>query len=276
VNVEKNGIHITVNIEMNEINIERNGIHIRDWDAPIYRIFSFERAIELFRTGYNVMVNPSTWDDPYENFLLKNGAVDNKGNIIDMQKAHKKCYGQCWTLVNESDAMWRIYSKDKRGVRLSSTIKKLFTSFYHHYFFGPLACWIGQVEYLDRDDILKLYHSTDLTELAIRKDLPTIVKTFLVKRRAFEHEREVRLLFLESGKRIGPDKPGFRLKPNEILDDVLLDPRQDAAGCSAMEAELRQAGCSLSIERSDLYDPPTGHVRLGAGHWDPSLGVVTP
>src|ERR1700722_11783206 len=35
---------------------------------------------------------------------------------------------------------------------------------------------------LDRDDILKLYHSTDLTQIAIRKDLPAVVKTFLVKR----------------------------------------------------------------------------------------------
>jgi hypothetical protein len=36
-------------------------------------------------------------------------------------------YGQCWSLTRESDAMWRIYSPNEDGVKVKTTIRKLFT-----------------------------------------------------------------------------------------------------------------------------------------------------
>ena len=73
-----------------------------------------KRLLELFQTRHNVLVAPEKWDDPFENFILKSDRVSRRG-----------WYGQCWTWQRASDAMWRIYSGDKNGVRMRSTPAKL-------------------------------------------------------------------------------------------------------------------------------------------------------
>lgn len=98
-----------------------NFIYIKqpDYSTKIYRIFSTNRLIELFEKKENALVKPELWDDPFENFILK---IPEKGS---KSKPNKRGYGQCWTLNFESDAMWRIYSPDKNGVRIQTTIRKL-------------------------------------------------------------------------------------------------------------------------------------------------------
>ena len=93
--------------------MERNVIGISNWDAPVYRTFSLKSALELFKEGKNGLVHPSRWDDPFENFFLKNGAIDEHENPVALDDVHKDWYGQCWTLEGESDALWRIYSPEK-------------------------------------------------------------------------------------------------------------------------------------------------------------------
>lgn len=89
-----------------------NFIYIKqpDYSTKIYRIFSTNRLIELFEKKENALVKPELWDDPFENFILK---IPEKGS---KSKPNKRGYGQCWTLNFESDAMWRIYSPDKKGL----------------------------------------------------------------------------------------------------------------------------------------------------------------
>lgn len=64
------------------------------------------------------------WEDPYELFLFKqNIFID--GNPFHINKFDKKLYGQCWSLNKDTDAMWRIYSPKKKGVRIKTTIGKM-------------------------------------------------------------------------------------------------------------------------------------------------------
>jgi hypothetical protein len=116
------------NHEEPTMSMENDGLAIDDWDAPIYRTYSLEYALALFKSGTNGLVHPSRWDDPFENFFLKNGAVDENGNLVALDEVHKDFYGQCWTIEEESDALWRIYSQAKGGVCISTTIRKLFES----------------------------------------------------------------------------------------------------------------------------------------------------
>jgi hypothetical protein len=143
--------------------MEDNGIAINNWDAPIYRTYSLEYALALFKRGTNGLVHPSRWDDPFENFFLKNGAVDEAGNLVALDDVHKDLYGQCWTLKEESDAIWRIYSPTKGGVCISSTIRKLFGSFYKSKDTNASQKYfIGQVRYVTReelDDFVITFHS---------------------------------------------------------------------------------------------------------------------
>ena len=59
----------------------KNAININNIDTPVYRIFSYERFIELITTNQLVLVQPSMWDDPYENFFLKTEVVSDDGEF---------------------------------------------------------------------------------------------------------------------------------------------------------------------------------------------------
>jgi hypothetical protein len=107
----------------------KNVLHINDIDAPIYRIFSKLRFLALARTSQNGLVNPSKWDDPFENFFLRSEISGARGERISMNSLERDWYGQCWTYNNDTDAMWRIYSSRKDGIKIKTTVRKIFESF---------------------------------------------------------------------------------------------------------------------------------------------------
>ena len=128
----------------------RNYINIsaEEKGKNIYRVIPVCWLLELFKTKKNTLLKPALWDDPFENFILKGlGRLSNgKTASLGMRDL---LYGQCWTLRRESDAMWRIYSSDKNGVKIRTTIKKLFESLYN---VMPsrsrdVSCFIGKVKY---------------------------------------------------------------------------------------------------------------------------------
>jgi hypothetical protein len=233
-------------------------------DIPIFRTFSYLRAVELFKNKANTLVHPSLWDDPYENAFLRNGATDGT-DFIDLADVHRDWYGQCWTTDGESDALWRIYSPDKQGVRLSTTIRKLFLSTVvtlnratdiNKYF-------LGKVSYYEKSKILSMMSNITFLDISRGGQGRSIAETFLIKRNAFRHEQEVRLLFNDFDRDRGRNKiVQFPLDPNKTFDDVLLDPRLPIALFNPLKAGLKNAGCTISIKQSDLYDPPKIRIKL--------------
>ena len=51
-----------------EIAMDANAIDV-DLDTPIFRIYSYQRFLDLLNTKLNVLVQPSMWEDPFENML---------------------------------------------------------------------------------------------------------------------------------------------------------------------------------------------------------------
>ena len=125
-------------------------IPLETLDSYIYRIFSIERLLELRETSKNVLVHPSLWDDPFENCILNSLYRLDSGETITLA-FRDHVFGQCWTSRRESDAMWRIYSPNKDGVRVRTTIRKLIMglrSSQTH--FQDVSCFIGKVSYLPK------------------------------------------------------------------------------------------------------------------------------
>lgn len=42
----------------------------KDRSTPIYRVFSMQWFLESCYSKKNTLVKPSSWDDPFENFIL--------------------------------------------------------------------------------------------------------------------------------------------------------------------------------------------------------------
>jgi hypothetical protein len=229
-----------------------------DLEKHIYRIMRPEHLYDLFQTRQNVLVSPTKWEDPFENFILKAPAVLPGGESVSFG-FHDAFYGQCWTLHQASDAMWRIYSARRHGVRVRTTIGKLINSlvaaagsterFQAH---------IGQVEYLSQKGLqVRCQRGIRLTD-----DGAEIAQTLLVKRLAFRHEREVRLLFFANpGDPISNGMFRYHVDPSVLTEQLMVDPRLSYRAAQTFQKKIqRLTGFQGPVLRSALYAPPKGFV----------------
>jgi Protein of unknown function (DUF2971) len=231
-----------------------NGLNIRDWDTQIYRVFSLDWFKDMITRKRNGLVRTSKWDDPFENYLLKCKVDMGDGSIADLESILNAWYGQCWTFQRDSDAMWRIYSSRKTGIRVSTTIRKLFAAmcdttdtFARHKYF------IGEVQYESRADIEKFLKTTSFVQLVDAGRADIMARTLCTKRKEFDHEKEVRILFFETGNVHSRAVINFPFAYDEVLDEVVCDPRLEPAEFEKLRTELGRLGCTLSIGQSDLY-----------------------
>ena len=232
-----------------------NGLNL---DTRIYRIFTFERFKELITSNELVLVNPEKWDDPFENFFLKANAYDSEGNIVDFSNIRKMWYGQCWTLNEDTDAMWRIYSPNKNGVRISTTARKLFNAIYdENDKFASLKYFIGKVNYATKDELNTFMNENSFWDIASGGRSDGFAKLLCIKREAFQHENEVRILINESDEEKNKNLNGLcrvKIDKNTLIDDICLDPRLTKNEYQEMESDIKSLFASCpEIFQSDLY-----------------------
>ena len=244
--------------------MEKNGIGITDWDLTIYRVFSMHWFSDLITNNRNGLVNPAFWEDPFENFFLQNNAVTRSGELVSMETLRESWYGQCWTRNRDSDAMWRIYSPKNDGVRVTTTIRKLFTGFYDSKdSFASLKYLIGSVEYLEKTKIEKFLLDTTFMDLAFGGQPHNFAKTLCIKRPEFSHENEIRLLFQDTQSNVGKNRVAtFPFDAHAIISEVALDPRLTDTQFVEKKNELISLGCKIPIIHSDLYRINPTTIRL--------------
>ena len=175
-----------------------NFLDIPNINAPIYRVYSKTRFIELLKTGKNGLVRPNRWDDPFENFFLRSTAKLPDGQLVTLEVIEKDWYGQCWTYNDDTDAMWRIYSHSKDGIKVRTTVRKLFESFYKQTKPYPnLHSFIGKVNYLTESEIIAMMANTTFEQITFGGQPTGLAKMLCLKREAFQHEQEVRLIYYD-------------------------------------------------------------------------------
>lgn len=227
-----------------------------EYDNHIYRIISYERLIEIFDSRKNTLVKPKLWEDTFENFILKSKLKfpDGSETILD---THERLYGQCWTTSKASDAMWRIYSPDKSCIRIRTTINRLVTSLLIANVDNAMSeSCIGKVEYKSESKI------TILAKRAFTKTgqitFGSLFRSLLVKRKAFEHEKEIRLIHLDWGKELPKESMySYEIDPHELVTQVMIDPRISYKDFKTIKNDIKKrTGYQGDIVRSLLYRLP--------------------
>lgn len=215
---------------------------------------SIDRLYELFKTNKNTLVSPKKWDDPFENFILNSTFKLDTGEIVDLG-FRNDFFGQCWSRHNASDAMWRIYSPDSNSVRIRTTIPKLADSLAKSS--GKLKdirCFIGKVRYLNNNQLI------EFGDTIFKGKLPQpyeIAETLLVKRPAFKHENEVRLLYFKGEDETYQDIYQYDIDPHSLIDQIMVDPRVEYSKYKEIRAEIKsRTKFNGKILRSLLYTPP--------------------
>ena len=228
-----------------------------DYWRPLYRIFSQHRFRELVADRMNSLVRPAKWEDPFENALLKAKGVLEDGARVSVG-FKDDLYAQCWTTNRDSDAMWRIYSHDKSGVRVRTTVGALYEGLVTSCpDFHEISCFIGRVEYQSADGIVSRFtNSRWATAHVLDTSGRGQASTLLLKRPEFAHEQEVRLVYFANERnRTDSDVYRYTIDPFSLFDEVAFDPRWEPAQFLAAKVEAEMAGFSNVIQ-SDLYRLP--------------------
>lgn len=221
-------------------------------DKNIYRIMPVERLFQCFREQALVLVRPNKWDDPFENLLLSASFQTSDGAMGSMPTIRNSVYGQCWTYHRETDAMWRIYSHEKNGVKVRTTPRKLFEALVSAMpDLHELQCFIGNVQYRPKGKLLEELQNLDL----FNTNGSGIAESLLYKRGEFAHEKEVRLIY-SSQEDKGDDVIRFRIDPHTLFESIVFDPRMDPDLCEVYRSTIKQKMFPGNVSRSRLYDPP--------------------
>lgn len=248
-------------------------------DTPIYRIIKYKHLLELLKTRQLVISSPRKWDDPYENIYLKAEKymliVDDENVLTHVKGINSKVmeesiYGQCWSLMPESDALWRIYSDPEKeiAVKIKTTAQKLYGEIdknkEKNEFKG--IPYIGKVHYISEgliaDFIQEKYRETHNTQHGL------ILNPLLSKREEFSHEAEVRLLYnltfediinepkeLFSNQHDFPNHISLSINPDKMIEEIVFDPRISDDIFDKCREELN-ACCKINAYKSSLYNAP--------------------
>lgn len=242
-----------------------------DLDTPIYKYIPFKYLKLMIQNSNLYFGKVSSWEDVYENWFLKEQMVLPTGEKGDAMDLIPGVFGQSWTLQEESDAMWRIYSKldrtqhdylDDTAVRIKTTARKLYNVIYANDedFY---TSYIGAVKYLSQDDFLKMQDSlSPLNPLDLSE---VFVKSYFFKRAPFEHEKEVRPILIYSPKHenFGKDGVSFDIDFDNLIDEMVTDPRLTPDEYRTVRGHLIGLGAkSDKVRNSELYNIPPHIIHL--------------
>lgn len=242
-----------------------------DLDTPIYKYIPFKYLKLMIQNSNLYFGKVSSWEDVYENWFLKEQMVLPTGEKGSAKELIPGVFGQSWTLQEESDAMWRIYSKldrtqhdylDDTAVRIKTTGGKLFDVIYTDDEDFKTS-YIGAVKYLSQNDFLKMQDSlSPLNPLDLSE---VFVKSYFFKRAPFEHEKEVRPILIYSPKHenFGKDGVSFDIDFDNLIDEMVTDPRLTPDEYRTVRGQLIGLGAkSDKVRNSELYNIPPHIIHL--------------
>lgn len=252
-------------------NLKAANVISLDLDAPIYKYIPFKYLKLMIQNSNLYFGRVSSWEDVYENWFLKEQMVLPSGEKGSAKELIPGVFGQSWTLQEESDAMWRIYSRldrtlhdylDDTAVRIKTTARKLYNVIYaNDEDFN--TSYIGAVKYLSQNDFLKMQDSlSPLNPLDLSE---VFVMSYFFKRAPFEHEKEVRPILIYSPKHenFGKDGVSFDIDFDNLIDEMVTDPRLTPDEYRTVRGQLIGLGAkSDKVRNSELYNIPPHTIHL--------------
>lgn len=237
----------------NRINTELDNLHIYKY-ININNLRFWLQSKRLFWDRVS-----DSWEDPYENYFLKENFVLPDGTPVDASNNIPGVFGQSWTIREETDAMWRIYSKEDidnprtfYGVRIETTARKLLNVVY----VGNASMantWIGKVRYLSETEI------NQTLDGGVSRFNDTLADSFFNKRNEFDHEWEFRAVTLLDTNTINNTIRYKRIAfdiadMDDFIESYILDPRLSDDKYKLMCDQLVALGVNPSkIRKSSLY-----------------------
>lgn len=223
-------------------------------DAIIWRYMNLEKLLtllctqSLFLCRLDQFVDPweGSWPRPFVDDLRNAWAQKDHDSFFNMSRNLRQTFFvNCWhENKHESAALWDQYAKSS-GFAIRSTVGRLKQSILDE---GPN--FIGNIEYLD-------YDKDNVVEL-------NMLKPPFLKRKSFQHEKEVRLMIWEMPiQEDGPisweqtqQSKTLRVDLSILIEEIYASPTLDDWLLPHIRELFSRFGFpSMEIKKSDLYAP---------------------
>jgi len=230
-------------------------------DEKLWRYLSVERFLSLIDDGRLYFASANEFADSFEGAVSvdadgqstrDHGAASWSDNAFRELKRLTKI--SCWHRADfESDAMWKLYAAEHKGVAICTTTEHLLAAFKPFRLkpqYGAEELWYGPVNYID------------LTAGRIKRT--GMLDRFFIKHRAFEWEREFRLaISLRGAEEFGVPVPDLgifvQVDVGVLADRILIGSTITAAEQALVKERVMRAGLGDRLEVSSLLGTPRYH-----------------
>lgn len=207
-------------------------------NQKIYRYLNIKQFISMLENNKTYLTRIIDWEDTWEAPLKRIPIDSDMEEPNEYFETYDYIYGQCWSKNGDSDAMWRIYSPNKDGIMIQTTVSRLMDSMeLDNVLIAPVIYFSNLQEGLD-----ELYEKPYDDHLA----------GALLKRIAFSHEEEVRLLTIPydnvKSKNVDVD-----IDFNRLIEHIILDPRCEDWYLQTIIKYCERIGLTVRPTKSELY-----------------------
>lgn len=227
-----------------------------DLDQAIYRITSLKFFLGSIDKNTSYFAHPSKWKDPYDSIFMK--LPCKIGDDFCEHSYRCEYFCQCWCKsTSESDAMWRLYSRDFEGIMICSTLKKVFDSIFDEKSeLLTTNTYCGCVKYKKKsefDDPLFFYKN--IGNLFFDTTGKALASSLLYKIDAYRHEDEVRFIVADKGRAGDFDHKFVRHNPTfvSVVDSIVFDPNAKDDFIERVRCALQKRSLGIMARKSDLY-----------------------
>ena len=222
-------------------------------DVVLWRYMDFTKFVSLLEKSALFFPRADKLGDPFEGYWpisadeeqLSSSDATILSNIHRAQIALSLI--SCWhESSHESEAMWKLYSRETDGVAIRTDFGSLMDSFGTNYPWMP-----GRVKYIDYDE----------TSLPATGDF---WRQFLQKRKSFQHEREVRIIIQERRCTIPLDFSPvydagnyYEVDLSILIHKVVVAPYAQDWLVDLVQSVAARYHLKAPVNKSKLGDPPT-------------------
>ena len=228
----------------------------------IWRYMDSTKFVNLLDTESLFFCRADKFDDKWEGTfpkkMIDKFSLDKKNIKSDDGNEYSWCEWQikkeapshlinCWYMNDhESDAMWKLYSSNKQSIAIQSTIGRLKGCFKK----TAEGIWIGEVEYVD-------FKNWEPSNRIFNIGDANTLKAFFLKRKGFEHEREIRAITNILYNKHKQEKGILvDIDLNELVETIVISPISEDWFINLTSNIIKKYSYRFSVKKSELGIKP--------------------
>jgi hypothetical protein len=237
---------------------ENYTFHTPDKSLTIWRYLDFPKFVDILLSSQLFFTRADKFQDPFEGVLRLKDHETIKALFSSEENIKQYYFLNCWHInETQSDAMWKIFLDTKNGIAIKSTVGDLITSLE----VSQDDIYIGEVYYRDFDKVT-------FNELLDEKQnigyggKGYSINQFNYKRISFEHEKELRLSYIDvpipgikkdSVPREPLSKKRIDISVTHLINEVVIAPFADDWFVNLVKQIIIKLNYKLKVSKSDLY-----------------------